>query len=49
MFELKKKFLPYRKARDMLTALTSLSHNKKFKRFGKIDLKDYIENYKKIK
>ena len=48
MFELKKKFLPYRKGERYASALTSLSHNKKvYKRFGKIDLKDYIENYKK--
>ena len=48
MFGLKKKFLSYRKGERYASALANLSNNKKVhKRFGKIDLKNYIENFKK--
>ena len=46
MFKSKYKFLPKRKGERYASALTNLSNNNKIhKRFGKIDLKDYINNF----
>tara|TARA_A100001015_G_C14935216_1_gene690151 strand:+ start:52 stop:933 length:882 start_codon:yes stop_codon:yes gene_type:complete len=46
MFKSKYKFVPKRKGERYASALTNLSNNNKIhKRFGKIDLKDYINNF----
>ena len=46
MFKSKYKFLPKRKGERYASALTNLSNNNKIhKRFGKIDLKDYINHF----
>tara|TARA_B100000989_G_scaffold133593_1_gene99261 strand:+ start:1032 stop:1910 length:879 start_codon:yes stop_codon:yes gene_type:complete len=46
MFKSKYKFLPKRKGERYASALTNLSNNNKIhKRFGKIDLKDYINDF----
>ena len=46
MFKCRSKFLPKRKGERYASALTNLSNNNKiYKRFGKIDLKDYINNF----
>ncbi len=46
MFKSKIKFLPERKGERYASALTDLSFNNKvFKRYGKVSLKKYIENF----
>ncbi len=48
MFGLKKIFLPSRKGERFASALTNLSYkNKVHKRYGKIDLKNYINEFKR--
>ena len=48
MYDHKIKFLPSRRGERYASALTSMNlSNKVFKRFGKIDLKDYIKNFTK--
>ena len=48
MFKSKIKFLPYRKGKGMLSALTNMSlSNKVIKNFGKIKLKFYIKEFLK--
>jgi UDP-glucose 4-epimerase len=48
MFGLKKKFLPSRKGERFASALTNLSYkNKVHKRYGNIDLKNYINEFRK--
>ena len=49
MFKKNIKFLPERKGERYASAFTKISLNNKIKRrSGKIDLKDYISNFKKI-
>ena len=49
MFESKIKLLPSRRGERYASALTNMNlSNKVFKRFGKIDLKEYIKNFTKI-
>jgi UDP-glucose 4-epimerase len=48
LFNTKIKYLPPRKGERYASALTNMSlSNKVYKIFGKIDLKEYIENFKK--
>ena len=45
MFKSKIKYLPYRKGERYISALTNINlSNRVYKKFGKIDLKDYIKN-----
>ncbi len=47
MFKTKIKFLPERKGERYASALTNLSFNNKvFKRYGKVNLKEYIKSFK---
>ena len=47
MFSSKIAFLPKRQGERYASALTNMNlSNKVHKRFGKIDLKDYIKNFK---
>ena len=46
MFKVKIKFLPKRDGERYASALTNLSYNNKVhKRYGKIQLKDYINSF----
>ena len=48
MFKSKIKYLPYRKGERYASALTSMNlSNKVYKKFGKINLEDYIANFVK--
>ena len=50
MFGTKIKFLKPRKGERYASALTNLSlSNKIYRTYGKISLKEYIENFKKIR
>ena len=45
MFGTKIKYIPYRKGERYISALTNINlSNRVYKKFGKIDLKDYIKN-----
>jgi UDP-glucose 4-epimerase len=48
MFKSKIKYLPYRKGERYASALTSMNlSNKVYKKYGKINLEDYIANFVK--
>ena len=50
MYKTKVKFLPARKGERYASALTNMSFNNKvYKKFGKIQLKDYINSFIKLK